>query len=89
MTRESIYVAHAAQDANGTWLEPHLLHEHLEKVARISARFARQYESQGWAFAAGLWHDLGKYRHGFQAYIRDASGFERENARRTPRGCVD
>ncbi len=23
-----------------------------------------------WAYLAGLWHDLGKYRQGFQAYIR-------------------
>lgn len=30
--------------------------------------------------AAGLWHDLGKYRSSFQKYIRDASGYERENA---------
>ena len=80
MTEQVSHVAHVKQDFKGSWSEPHLLHEHLEKVAELSARFAEKCQSEGWGFAAGLWHDLGKYRSGFQMYIRDASGFERENA---------
>ena len=32
--------------------------------------FAEPLNSQHWAYLAGLWHDLGKYRPGFQRYIR-------------------
>jgi CRISPR-associated endonuclease/helicase Cas3 len=43
--------------------------------------FARIWERStnfsSWAHAAGLWHDLGKYRPGFQKYVRQADG---ENA---------
>lgn len=41
---------------------------------------AQAFGAQDWAYLAGLWHDLGKYRPEFQAYIRNQSGFERENA---------
>jgi CRISPR-associated endonuclease/helicase Cas3 len=64
----------------GAWLEPHSLREHLQKVAELAAEKAVEFDSSGWAMAAGLWHDLGKYRGAFQQYIRDASGYERENA---------
>ena len=75
------YVAHVKQgDSSGDWLEPHRLEEHLRKVAKLSASKAGALQSSGWGMAAGLWHDLGKYRSAFQKYIRDASGYERENA---------
>ena len=75
------YVAHVKQDDfSGEWLEPHSLEEHLNKVARLSAAKSEEFQSSGWGMAAGLWHDLGKYRGAFQKYIRDASGYERENA---------
>ncbi|MBE0509079.1 MAG: CRISPR-associated endonuclease Cas3'', partial [Marinospirillum sp.] len=74
------YIAHAKQDSEGQWLAPHLLEDHLKKVAGICGNTASSFESEGWGFAAGQWHDLGKYRAPFQKYIRDASGFERENA---------
>ena len=35
----------------------HLLVKHLQAVAGLAQR---------WAYLAGLWHDLGKYRPGFQ-----------------------
>lgn len=51
--------------------EPHhKLQEHLTGVARVAGSFARHLHSQKWAHLAGLWHDLGKYRPGFQRYIR-------------------
>lgn len=75
------YVAHVKlDDRTGEWLEPHSLEEHLQKVAELSGANAAEFQSAGWGAAAGLWHDLGKYRGAFQKYIRDASGYERENA---------
>ena len=51
----------------------HKLVDHLEAVAHLSADFARAWPagemSSGWAYLAGLWHDLGKYRPGFQRYV--------------------
>ncbi len=52
----------------------HLLASHLEKVAEIAAEFSKAFDTavptQRWAYLAGLWHDLGKYRPGFQRYVR-------------------
>lgn len=45
----------------------------------MAACFGRSIGEE-WAYLAGLWHDLGKYRPAFQDYIRNQSGFERENA---------
>ncbi len=39
-------------------------------VAESARGFAEPLNSQQWAHLAGLWHDLGKYRPGFQRYIR-------------------
>jgi len=73
-------IAHIKKNKEENWCAPHLLHDHLEKVAHLSSQFAAAFGSGPWAFAAGKWHDLGKYQCAFQNYIRDASGFERENA---------
>ncbi len=54
----------------------HLLATHLQAVAGLAAGFSEAFESvaetQRWAYRAGLWHDLGKYRAGFQRYIDQA-----------------
>ncbi|MCB1790197.1 MAG: CRISPR-associated endonuclease Cas3'', partial [Gammaproteobacteria bacterium] len=42
-------------------------------VARKSREFTAAFGSGGWGHAAGLWHDLGKYRQGFQRYIRETN----------------
>ncbi len=56
----------------------HLLSEHLQQVAERAASFAQSIDCSGqsraWAHTAGLWHDLGKYRPGFQRYIRQVDG---------------
>ncbi len=50
-----------------------MLADHLLAVASMSANFSQAFESapvtQRWAYMAGLWHDLGKYRPGFQRYL--------------------
>ncbi len=51
----------------------HLLADHLHAVAGMAAGFSEAFEpaaaNQRWAYLAGLWHDLGKYRPGFQRYL--------------------
>ena len=69
-------IAHVAQDVDGAWRHPHDLAEHLRGVAGIASRHAWRFKGSDWAYLAGLWHDLGKYRPRFQHYIRQASGFE-------------
>ena len=58
----------------------HLLASHLTSVARIAADFSELFEpvsaTQRWAYIAGLWHDLGKYRPGFQRYLRQSDNPE-------------
>lgn len=74
------FIAHAKQKADGDWEKPHLLEEHLKEVAKLTEEFSRPFGSADWGHLAGIWHDLGKYQSAFQDYIRNKSGFERENA---------
>lgn len=76
MTSAHRPIAHAAKGADGSWREPHDLAEHLRCVATWAGEHASCFASADWAYLAGLWHDLGKYRPRFQNYIRQASGFE-------------
>ena len=54
----------------------HLLADHLLAVAGLAADFSKAFESvdvtKRWAYRAGLWHDLGKYRPGFQRYLQQS-----------------
>ncbi|MCX7901791.1 MAG: CRISPR-associated endonuclease Cas3'' [Burkholderiaceae bacterium] len=47
----------------------HSLTDHLRSVAALAQRSVPA-GAQRWAHLAGLWHDLGKFRHGFQHYVR-------------------
>lgn len=67
------YLAHVSQD-NGNW-RLHALEEHLREVGRLASKMAADFEGEGWAEYAGLWHDLGKYRPAFQEYIAAKSGY--------------
>ena len=69
------YIAHVKQGLDGRW-ETHLLEEHLYEVAGLADKFAQSFDSKDWAYLAGLWHDLGKYRPAFQNHIRKSSGYE-------------
>lgn len=79
-TVKTQFIAHAKQKDDGEWDDPHLLEEHLHEVAKLAAEFSRTFGSSDWGYLAGIWHDLGKYQRAFQDYIRNKSGFERENA---------
>ena len=58
----------------------HLLSDHLLAVAGMAKEFATGALPAGadpqWAYMAGLWHDLGKYRPGFQRYLRATDNSE-------------
>jgi len=69
------YIAHVKQEVAGRW-ETHLLEEHLYEVAGLAEKFAQSFDSKDWAYLAGLWHDLGKYRPAFQSHIKKSSGYK-------------
>ena len=46
------------------------LGQHLESVSRRAADSGAWFGAGDWAGVAGLWHDLGKYSHAFQDYLR-------------------
>ena len=62
------FLAHIRND-NGR-LIAHRLEDHLVDVSALAADFAAEFGAAPWAALAGIWHDLGKYREGFQRYIR-------------------
>lgn len=65
----SVDWAHSPPDGSGK--APHGLDEHLRSVGNLAADFAPD-SAKAVVRLAGLWHDLGKRRLGFQAYIRQA-----------------
>src|ERR1043166_5334212 len=67
---EPVSSADSALAHMGAQGQQHSLHEHLTEVARLAAINAASFDCAAWAYFAGLWHDLGKYREGFQKYIR-------------------
>ncbi len=71
------YIAHVKREMDGRW-DTHLLEDHLYAVADLAGKFAQSFDSKDWAYLAGLWHDLGKYRPAFQAHIRKSSGYEQD-----------
>ncbi len=64
--------AHTRVDAETGRSSAHLLVDHLQAVAEQASTAFKSYGAD-WAYLAGLWHDLGKYRKGFQDYIRVVS----------------
>ena len=64
-------IAHMAPAEDGS-PRRHPLAEHLREVGRRAGEFSVGFNAQDWTELAGRWHDLGKYRPGFQSYIRQA-----------------
>ena len=65
----SSFWAHTRVDETSGQIHGHPLADHLAAVAECASKFALRF-GPDWAHLAGLWHDLGKYRAGFQSYIR-------------------
>jgi CRISPR-associated endonuclease/helicase Cas3 len=71
------FFAHTAPATSGSshnledW---ELLEDHLHEVSAFAGTFAEAFGARDWGRLAGLWHDLGKYSHEFQSYLRRASG---------------
>ena len=63
--------AHAPPAGAGAGASAHALDEHLSSVGQMAAAFAPPLMAE-LARLAGLWHDLGKRRPGFQRYVRAA-----------------
>ncbi len=90
-TRKNMkYIAHAKENSSAEkGFDIHLLEDHLRKVAKKAQEFAKEFGAGDWAYPAGLWHDLGKYRAAFQAYIQRGTGInpdahiEKDNDPRT------
>ncbi len=79
-------IAHVKRTAEGCW-EAHRLEDHLNGVANLAAELGLKFGAELWGHQAGLWHDLGKFNPAFQRYIREASGFEAEQAHIETEGC--
>lgn len=69
-------IAHVHTLPDGTQAEAHDLRGHLETVANDAAAFAETFGNRDWAWLAGIWHDLGKYKPAFQKYIREQGDYE-------------
>ena len=82
-------IAHVCWDEQTEKWKEHFLEDHLLKVAKLASKFAEDFGSSDWAYLAGLWHDLGKYRPAFQNYIRSVSGYDPEAHIEQGQGRVD
>jgi CRISPR-associated endonuclease/helicase Cas3 len=69
------FIAHSHADGR-----QHGLADHLGEVGRLAAQFSGDDATRSLARLAGLWHDLGKYRPGFQRYIRMVGAGASEDA---------
>ncbi len=66
------YFAHSTQNRSQEDWER--LVDHLGAVAGSSGQNASEFSAKDWGEAAGLLHDLGKSKPGFQAYLRGERG---------------
>jgi len=72
-------IAHAKESQEGGFESPHYLVEHLKNTARLAEAFAEKFNSGQWGYVAGLLHDIGKSKPGFQEYIRRVTGYDIEH----------
>lgn len=72
------FIAHVRKNKDGTWAAPHLLLEHLDGTATLTATYAAKFNSEKWGKAAGLAHDAGKGRVVWQKYLQLKSGYDEE-----------
>lgn len=66
-----------AHSVEGRHLEEwHLLEDHLQAVAELAGKFASSFNSEDWAWNAGLLHDLGKATNAFQKYLLKSNNLD-------------
>lgn len=63
-TDRCMYVSHITEEGR-----VEAVRDHLREVAEMAAEFARPFGAEGWAYAAGMAHDIGKYSPEFQNRI--------------------
>ncbi len=63
-TEAIVYVSHVSDSE-----QRESVSAHLREVAEMAAGFAECFGAQGWARAAGMAHDIGKYSEAFQQRI--------------------
>ena len=78
-------LAHIRIDPETGRIFEHGLVEHSAGVSELAACFAAAF-GPDWARLAGLWHDLGKFRIGFQRYIRGVNGIDAHLEGKWPTG---
>lgn len=67
--------------------EPHHdLGDHLRAVAALARQYRASQPDADLVAIAGLWHDLGKYRDGFQLYLRMAGDADAHIEGKVPQG---
>ncbi len=76
------YVAHMKVGAEGA--EFHGLDDHLAAVGRLAGAFAGSFGAAELGALAGCWHDLGKFRPGFQKYVHSPQGVQAHIEARVP-----
>ncbi|NLE00084.1 MAG: CRISPR-associated helicase Cas3', partial [Fibrobacter sp.] len=83
---KSEYYAHTIEGQPlSTWQK---LEDHLFQTARLAGQFAGEFGCKEWGYTAGLWHDIGKYSHEFQQYVRKTNDPDAHIEESTP-GKVD
>ena len=82
-------IAHVKQNPDGTWKEPHSLHDHLINTAELAAKFASKFNSAEWGYAEGLAHDQGKTTDIWQKYLCLKSGYDADAHLEGNAGKVD
>lgn len=73
ITNTSSDWAHAPPEGSPEGFAAHGLDDHLRSVGALAASFA-PHGAEDLCRLAGIWHDLGKRRAGFQRYIRQSGG---------------
>lgn len=65
------YYAHTLSGRPAAEWQP--LEEHLLNVAELAGTFATRFDAREFGYAAGLWHDIGKFSTAFQSYLKQAT----------------
>ena len=82
-SRSTSFIAHLNGD------RPHLVHDHLLSVSRFAGESCGKLGADLAGATLGLLHDLGKYSHAFQDYLRKMAVTQDTEEQAASRGSVD